>query len=63
MKKRRDIRNFYMDEDFIPVWSEFKKICQREDESISHKIRGFIARYVAVHREGKYVLNVATEKL
>lgn len=52
MQKRRDIKNFYIDEEFFPIWQEFKRICQREDESISHKLRKFIARYVAIHRKG-----------
>jgi len=52
MNKRRDIRNFYIDETFIPVWSEFIKICKREGDSASKKIRDFVTKYVDVHREG-----------
>jgi len=52
MRKRSDIRNFYVDEEFIPVWDKFREICTREDSSASEKIRGFIARYVAVHAKG-----------
>jgi len=52
MEKRRDIRNFYIDESFVPIWNKFKKICEREDESASAKIRELIARYVAVHTKG-----------
>jgi len=52
MEKRRDIRNFYIDENFIPIWNKFKNICEREDESVSAKIRDLIARYVAVHAKG-----------
>ena len=52
MKPRPDIRNFYVDETFVPVWEEFKQICEREGESASQKIREFIERYVIVHTEG-----------
>ena len=50
--KRQDIRNFYMDEEFLPVWKKFRIICLREETSASEKIRGFIARYVATHDKG-----------
>jgi hypothetical protein len=52
LQKRKDIRNFYVDETFMPVWNEFKLICFREGESASGKIREFIERYVMVHSEG-----------
>ena len=51
-QKRKDIRNFYIDEEFLPIWEEFKEICGREGESASAKIREFIERYVIVHDEG-----------
>ena len=60
MAKRRDIRNFYIDETFIPIWNSFKEICAREESSASQKIRGMIARYVAVHRKGNPQLLLAT---
>jgi hypothetical protein len=31
---------------------EFKKICFREDESMSIKLERWIARYIAVHEQG-----------
>ena len=31
---------------------DFKEICVREEESMSKKVESWIARYVAVHREG-----------
>ena len=52
MQHRRDIKNFYIDEPFMPVWQEFREICLREGESASQKIREFIERYVMVHSEG-----------
>jgi hypothetical protein len=52
LQKRKDIRNFYLDETFIPIWNEFKEICSREGDSASNKIREFISRYVMVHSEG-----------
>lgn len=52
MQKRRDIRNFYVDEAFIPVWQSFMEICAREGESASLKIREFVERYVCVHAGG-----------
>jgi hypothetical protein len=52
MSIRKDIRNFYIDETFIPIWNEFKEICNREGESASEKLREFISRYVMVHGEG-----------
>jgi hypothetical protein len=52
LQKRRNIRNFYVDETFEPVWDEFRLICLREGESASQKIREFIERYVMVHSEG-----------
>ena len=60
MPIRGDIRTIYIDEEFIPIWKAFKEICKREDESISQKIRGMIARYVAVHRKGNPQLLLAT---
>jgi hypothetical protein len=50
--KRRDIRNFYIDEEFIPVWDQFIEICAREGESASRKIRDFILDYVHLHSHG-----------
>jgi len=44
--RRRDIRNIYIPEDFLPVWNKFIKICRREGTSASDKIRELIARYV-----------------
>ena len=52
MAKQWNSRQLYVTPEFMPVWNEFKKICDREDSSASEKIRGFIARYVAVHSEG-----------
>lgn len=40
---------FYMDS---AVHSAFKKICDREGESMSEKHESFEARYVAVHMKG-----------
>jgi len=34
------------------VWKAFKKICGREERSMSQKIESFCARYVAVHLKG-----------
>jgi hypothetical protein len=52
LQKRWDIRNFYVTEEFIPVWEQFKEICVREGESASQKIREFVERYVCVHAGG-----------
>lgn len=41
------------------LWREFKKICFREDQSMSEKIQRFIARYVAVHIQGNPQLLLA----
>lgn len=38
----------------------FKKICDREKESVSEKIEGFEARYVAVHMKGNPQLRLAS---
>ncbi len=34
------------------LWKTFKKVCDREDKSMSEMLEGFIARYVAVHAKG-----------
>lgn len=34
------------------VWKEFKKICFREEESMSNKVEKFCARYIAIHQKG-----------
>lgn len=34
------------------IWKEFKKICFREEESMSEKVEKFCARYVAIHQKG-----------
>jgi len=34
------------------LWREFKRICLREEDSMSRKLERFIARYVAVHSPG-----------
>jgi hypothetical protein len=52
MQKPWEVRNFYIDEQFKPIYEEFKLICQREGESVSEKIREHISRYVLVHSEG-----------
>ena len=52
MRKRADIRNFYVNDMFVPTWDEFIKICRREGESASEKIRDFVTRYVEVHGHG-----------
>ena len=58
MHKRMDIRNFYVDETFKPIYDEFKRICEREGESVSSKIREFIERYVIVHDVGNPQLQI-----
>lgn len=52
MRKRRDIRNLYVPEEFAPVWNDFVVICEREGESASEKIRRMVSRYVLIHKEG-----------
>jgi len=52
MEKRRDIKNIYVPPDFQVIWDEFVKICAREGESVSAKIREYVARYVAIHSKG-----------
>jgi len=52
MQKHREIRNFSIDEAFVPIWQEFREICFREGESASEKIREYIMRYVSVHAHG-----------
>lgn len=42
------------------VWNEFKKICDREEDSASSKISGMVARYVAVHAKGNPQLMLET---
>jgi len=34
------------------IWYEFKKICFREEESMSQKVEKFCARYIAIHQKG-----------
>lgn len=34
------------------IWKEFKKICGREEESMSEKLEKFCARYIAIHQKG-----------
>jgi hypothetical protein len=58
MQTRKDIRNFYIDETFLPIWEEFKQICAREGDSASEKIREFIERYVIVHSSGNPQLRI-----
>jgi hypothetical protein len=58
MQTRKDIRNFYIDEAFLPIWEEFKQICTREGDSASEKIREFIERYVIVHSGGNPQLRI-----
>ena len=57
MQKRKDIRNFYVTEEFIPIWEQFREICQREGgrkmkETPSAKIREFVTHYVQAHSHG-----------
>ena len=49
MQKRKDIRNFYIDEDFLLTYEKFKKIMERENVSVSEWIRTAIAEYVRLH--------------
>ena len=44
--------HFYCPDSFQPTWEAFKKICQREGESMSDKIRDFIENYVRIHEPG-----------
>lgn len=60
MNKRRDIRNFYSNEEFIPVWEAFGVICDREGVSRSERIRGFIKSYVDRHGNGNPQLMLQT---
>ena len=41
------------------IHNEFKKICFREQESMSQKIEKYVARYVAVHMKGNPQLRLA----
>jgi len=52
LSKEWRVRHFYIDETFIPVWEEFKQICEREGSSASEKVREFVERYVIVHAHG-----------
>ena len=45
-------RQFYVDDTFLPILENFDRICEREGENRSQKIREFIERYVIVHDEG-----------
>ena len=65
MQKHWEIKNFRIDESFMPIWTEFRQICVREGDTASDKIREFIMRYVMVHSEGnpqlrleKFMLNL-----
>ena len=65
MQKHWEIKNFRIDESFMPIWTEFRQICMREGDTASDKIREFIMRYVMVHSEGnpqllleKFMLNL-----
>lgn len=52
MNKRKDIRNFYVDDCFLIVYEKFKKVCERENISASEKIRELIEDYVHRHEPG-----------
>jgi hypothetical protein len=52
MQKHWEVRNFYIDETFKPIYQEFKEICFREGESVSEKLREYIMRYVSIHAHG-----------
>ena len=52
MKKRRDIRNFYVNEDFIPFYEKYIEIMKRENSSVSEGIRDLIKSYVRLHEPG-----------
>lgn len=51
-RKRRDIRNFYLTEEDIPLYEEFKKICKAEGYSMSRVIIEEIRKWVEAHRKG-----------
>jgi len=48
--KRRDIVNFYIPPDFLPIWEEFKKLTEREGRSYSEVLRALVGAYVTIHR-------------
>jgi hypothetical protein len=52
LEKRRDIRNFYVDQNFIPIYEKFKKIVEAERKSVSDKIRELLTEYVRLHEPG-----------
>ena len=49
---RSNYRGFYFPDSFLPVLEMFQKICEREGESASEKIRGRIDNYVRTHGPG-----------
>jgi len=50
--ERAPYASFYFPRSFLPVLEAFKRICGRERESASKKIRDWIANYVRIHEPG-----------
>lgn len=45
-------RNIYIRKNFEATYKSFLKVCEREGESASTKIRNWIQEYMAAHGEG-----------
>jgi len=46
---RKNYQGIYCPDNFLPVLKMFHKICEREGESVSEKIRDWILNYVRIH--------------